>query len=110
MRSSMVSRAARRFSLALGAVVLVALMLSGAPTAGAAPVSSETSARNVVPVAPPKSSASAGSRVKQRPDEVDDVWYHLSPDHSDQCLAVPGGSRTQGVGLIQWGCGSWSDH
>ncbi|MEV6776957.1 RICIN domain-containing protein [Streptomyces syringium] len=30
--------------------------------------------------------------------------------NSAHCLAVPGGSTENGIGLIQWGCGNWRDH
>ncbi|GHF58198.1 hypothetical protein GCM10010218_44590 [Streptomyces mashuensis] len=30
--------------------------------------------------------------------------------NSAHCLAVPGGSTQNGIGLIQWGCGGWQDH
>lgn len=38
------------------------------------------------------------------------VSRHLTNYNSDRCLAVPGGSRQPGIGLIQWGCGTWADH
>ncbi len=30
--------------------------------------------------------------------------------NSGQCLAVPGGSKQNGVQVIQWPCGTWNDH
>ncbi|MEU5438455.1 RICIN domain-containing protein [Streptomyces sp. NPDC020719] len=37
-------------------------------------------------------------------------WYHVVNLNSQQCLAVPGGSTTQGTQVIQWPCGTWADH
>jgi hypothetical protein len=38
------------------------------------------------------------------------IFDHITDDHSNQCLAVPGGSKNAGSRLIQWPCGSNADH
>ncbi|MBT2385880.1 RICIN domain-containing protein [Streptomyces sp. ISL-11] len=53
--------------------------------------------------------------VRVERDAVQDAaaiatFRHLTNAGTGQCLAVPGGSKQQGIGLIQWGCGGWADH
>ncbi|WP_186762718.1 RICIN domain-containing protein [Lentzea tibetensis] len=38
------------------------------------------------------------------------AYGHIINNNSGMCLAVPGGSTQEGLGLIQWGCGGWEDH
>ncbi|WP_409235880.1 RICIN domain-containing protein [Streptomyces sp. PA5.6] len=93
---------------AVTAAVLTAL-LAGAPTAagttrtdGTAPRgghASPTPLRDAVRAAPGPAADRAAALVA-----------HIINDGSGKCLAVPGGSKEQGIGLIQWGCGSWKDH
>lgn len=38
------------------------------------------------------------------------TFSYLKNAGTNKCLAIPGGSTQDGVGLIQWGCGGWEDH
>lgn len=80
-----------------------ALMLAGAGTATA----NATPDRPGVPQVP--------NAVRAAADPAKDMqaaatYGHIINNNSGQCLAVPGGSTEAGIGLIQWGCGSWRDH
>ncbi|MFG2146330.1 RICIN domain-containing protein [Streptomyces sp. NPDC048696] len=59
--------------------------------------------------------ATAKDAVRAAPDPKLDriaaaTYIHIVNNGSGQCLAVPGGSKAQGTGLIQWPCGTWNDH
>ncbi|MER5638780.1 RICIN domain-containing protein [Kitasatospora sp. NPDC002227] len=40
----------------------------------------------------------------------DGVYDHIVNNNSGLCLALPGASTAYGAGVIQWPCGSWTDH
>ncbi|MEV8099095.1 RICIN domain-containing protein [Kitasatospora sp. NPDC085879] len=50
------------------------------------------------------------SAYYQFKDSTGVYWYHVQNYNSQQCLAVPGASTTAGTQVIQWPCGTWSDH
>jgi Ricin-type beta-trefoil lectin domain-like len=68
----------------------------------------------------------AGTHLSQHgcdPDHTEQIWLFTAPQvfngvtyihirnaQSGMCMAVDGGTTTPGPYVIQWPCGSWSDH
>ncbi|GHF09865.1 RICIN domain-containing protein [Streptomyces morookaense] len=76
-----------------GILAAAAALVLGAGVAGTAQASA-------APQSPERSSRPAGPQ--------DYGWIRNA--NSGHCLAVPGASTQNGMGLIQWGCGTWRDH
>ncbi|MFH8791256.1 RICIN domain-containing protein [Streptomyces sp. NPDC017941] len=93
---------------AVTAAVLTALLAGAPPAAGA------TETDRTAPRGGDTSPAPLRGAVRATPGPATDraaaLAAHIVNNGSGKCLAVPGGSKEKGTGLIQWGCGGWADH
>jgi len=88
----------------------------GAVTVAAPPGDLRTALKGLRPVSPaelqrilPSGGNSLPTGTAAPSIGFNGAYDHIINDNSNKCLAVPGGSTTQGTGLIQWPCGTWAD-